>query len=181
MKPDTPAPKYQLVPAPHPASLEDVELLKKCDIEFGIGSGPGGQHRNRRSTSATLVHTATGLHGSASERRSQAENRKVALRRLRLRLALRARTRGRFKGVSMLWETRRQGQQMSVNPRHRDYPTLLAEALDCINAHRWDVAKSAGALGISMSQLTKLLRHHPPALEQVNAARTALGIPRLRR
>jgi uncharacterized protein (DUF2237 family) len=94
---------------------------------------------------------------------------------------LKVRTKGRFKGVSLLWETRRQGKQMSVNPHHRDYPALLAEALDCINAHRWDVAKSAGALDISMSQLTKLLRHHPAALSQVNQHRDELGLQRLRR
>jgi len=170
-----------LVPPPHPSALEDVELLKQCSTSFGNSSGPGGQHRNRRSTAATLVHQPTGMHGSATERRNQAQNRSVALRRLRLRLALKVRTKGRFKGVSTLWETRRQGKQVGINPRHRDYPALLAEALDCINAHRWDVAKSAGALGISMSQLTKLLRHHPAALEQVNQHRSDLGLPPLRR
>ena len=172
---------YVLVPAPHPSSLEDVDLLKQCLVAFGRTTGPGGQHRNRRSTAASLMHEPTGLYGQASERRSQQENRKVALRRLRLTLALRARTKGRFKAVSVLWDTRRQGKQLSINPRHRDYPALLAEALDCINSHRWDVAKSAGTLGISMSQLTKLLRHHPAALEQVNQYRQDLGLPRLRR
>jgi len=170
-----------LVPAPHPATLEDIELLKQCNVSFGQSTGPGGQHRNRRSTAASLVHEPTGMHGSASERRSQDQNRSVALRRLRLRLALQVRTRGRFKAVSRLWETRRQGKQISVNPKHRDYPALLSEALDCINAHRWDVAKAAGALGISMSQLTKLLRHHPAALERVNQVRDEIGVPRLRR
>jgi len=170
-----------LVSAPHPATLEDVELLKQCTVAFGQSTGPGGQHRNRRSTAASLLHNPTGVHGNASERRSQADNRRVALRRLRLRLALQARTRGRFKGVSHLWETRRQGKQISVNPKHRDYPSLLAEALDCINAHRWDIAKSAGTLGISMSQLTKLLRHHPAAFERVNQVREEMGIPKLRR
>ena len=170
-----------LVPPPHPAALEDIALLKQCSTSFGNSSGPGGQHRNRRSTAATLVHEATGVHGSATERRNQGQNRSVALRRLRLRLALKVRTKGRFTGVSILWEARRQGKQMSINPRHKDYPTLLAEALDCINAHRWDVAKSAGSLGISMSQLTKLLRHHPAALTQVNQHRDDLGLPRLRR
>ncbi len=172
---------YMLVKAPHPATLEDVELLKQCTVGFGRDSGPGGQHRNRRSTEARLTHEPTGLHGSASERRSQAENRRMALKRLRLTLALRARTKGRFRGVTALWETRRQGKQMSINPKHRDFPAILSEALDCINCHRWDVAKSAGALGISMSQLTKLLRHHPAALEQVNQYRQDLGLPRLRR
>ena len=55
---------YTLVSAPHPATLEDVALLKQCSIAFGRATGPGGQHRNRRSTSASLVHDATGLQGS---------------------------------------------------------------------------------------------------------------------
>ncbi|MCH2136800.1 MAG: peptide chain release factor-like protein [Phycisphaerales bacterium] len=165
----------------HPATLEDGQLLKQCAPQFGRSSGPGGQHRNRRSTATTLVHEPTGLHGTATERRSQAQNRSVALRRLRLTLALRVRTSGPFRGPSPLWTSRRQGRQMSINPRHRDYPALLAEAMDCLLANRWDVAKSAGALGISMSQMTKLLRHHGAALEQVNQIRQDMGLPRLRR
>ena len=105
-----------------------------------------------------------------------------ALRRLRLKLAVSVRTRvsrERYR-PSPLWERRRQGKQMSVNPRNRDYPPLLAEAMDVIAAGNFDVAAAAGRLGISMSQLAKLLRHERHALALVNEERVKRGVPPLK-
>jgi hypothetical protein len=120
--------------------------------------------------------------GSGTERRKQSVNRAVAIRRLRLKLATAVRTRvhpDRHR-PSALWQARRQGKQMSVNPRHRDYPALLAEALDVIVARRFDVAGAAGVLGISMSQLAKLVRHDKRGFALVNEGRTERGLPPLR-
>ncbi|MAB81963.1 MAG: peptide chain release factor-like protein [Phycisphaerae bacterium] len=165
---------------PHPASLEPSRLLKQCDLGLGRSTGPGGQHRNRRDTAVTLTHEPTGISATATERRKQQENRITALRRLRLRLAVEVRT-PRPPKPSELWNTRRQGRSMSVNPQHADYPRLLAEALDVLALMNWDVAKSAGRLGISMSQMTRLLRHEKPAFALVNNQRQERGFPPLRR
>ena len=51
-------------PPPHPAMLDDGALLKQCEANFGRASGPGGQHRNKVETAATLTHTPTGLSAS---------------------------------------------------------------------------------------------------------------------
>ncbi len=165
---------------PHPASLEPSRLLKQCDLGLGRSTGPGGQHRNRRDTAVTLTHEPTGISATATERRKQQENRIAALRRLRLRLAIEVRT-PRPPKPSELWKTRRQGRTMSVNPQHTDYPTLLAEALDVLALMNWDVAKSAGRLGITMSQMTRLLRHEKPAFALVNNHRQERGFPPLRK
>jgi ribosome-associated protein len=69
-------------------ALGDEALLRTCEEAFFVGSGPGGQHRNKTASAVRLLHPATGLQVTATERRSQAQNRTVAL--LRLRLALRA-------------------------------------------------------------------------------------------
>jgi ribosome-associated protein len=71
-------------------ALDDEALLRSCVETFFVGSGPGGQHRNKTASAVRLVHPATGLTLTATERRSQAQNRSVALERLRL--ALRALT-----------------------------------------------------------------------------------------
>jgi protein subunit release factor B len=68
----------------------DAALEADCELEFFIGGGPGGQHRNKTASAVRLHHPATGLTVLATERRSQAQNRAVALARLRERLASRA-------------------------------------------------------------------------------------------
>jgi len=68
-------------------------LLRECDVETYRGSGPGGQHRNRRDSAVRLTHRATGIVVTATERRSQHQNKEVALERLAAKLAARARKR----------------------------------------------------------------------------------------
>lgn len=63
--------------------LDDEALLRSCEETFFIGSGPGGQHRNKTASAVRLVHPSSGLTVTATERRSQVQNRGMALRRLR--------------------------------------------------------------------------------------------------
>jgi protein subunit release factor B len=67
-------------------SLPAETLSAECDEEFFIASGPGGQHRNKTESGVRLVHRPTGVTVTATERRSQAQNRSAALTRLRERL-----------------------------------------------------------------------------------------------
>ncbi|AJE03303.1 peptide chain release factor family protein [Geobacter pickeringii] len=59
--------------------IRDIDLK----IEFVRGSGPGGQHRNVTETGVRIRHLPTGIVVQATESRSQARNREVALERLR--------------------------------------------------------------------------------------------------
>jgi hypothetical protein len=170
------------MPSIHPAMLSDEALMAECEIHFGRGSGPGGQHRNKVETAVSLLHKPTQVLAKASERRKQIENRRMALRRLREKLARTVRRqvdRNRYKPTE-LWQQRRQGERMGVNPAHRDYPALLAEALDVIVARDFDVAGAAGVLGITMSQLARLVRHDKAAFAMVNEGRVGQGLPPLR-
>jgi protein subunit release factor A len=77
-------------------ALADDALAAECEETFFVGGGPGGQHRNKSETAVRLVHAPTGVTVTATERRSQAQNRAAALERLRARLqALAARPRPR--------------------------------------------------------------------------------------
>lgn len=175
------------ITGPHPALLADETLLKQCTVTFGRHSGPGGQHRNKVETAVRIEHPATGLAASANERRKQIQNRGAALRRLRLTMARDLRRKldprtldPRKFEPSDTWKSRRQGRTISINPKHRDYPALLAEALDVVHAKKFDVAGAAGVLGISMSQLAKLIRHDKQAFTQVNRGRAERGMPALK-
>ena len=55
-------------------------------IETYRSSGPGGQRKNKVETAVRLKHLPSGFTVIATEHRSQAENRKLALERLRERL-----------------------------------------------------------------------------------------------
>ena len=177
MKPPKPA-----VPGRHPAGLDDPALRRQCEVTFGRSSGPGGQHRNKVETAVRIVHVPTGIEATATERRSQSQNRHVAERRLRVKLAMGVRTRVETRRYipSSLWSQRRQCRTMPVNPKNKDFPAMLAETLDVVTAMKFDVGGAAGALGVTMSQLVKLLGREPKALAWVNAGRVKLGLPKLR-
>ncbi len=161
-------------PHPHPATLDPDDLLRDCDVTRTRGSGPGGQHRNKVETAVVLTHRPTGVTAQASERRSQEANRKVAAFRLRVNLARHVRTTP-GPTPSPTWAGRVKARRLAINPSHDNFPALLAEALDHLHRHRGHPAPAAAALGVSATQLVKLLRHDPRALDQINTLRAARG------
>ena len=176
-------PAFRMVDAPHPATVDEDALLRECEFTTGRVGGPGGQHRNRVDTAVFVAHRPTGIEAQATERRSQAENRRTAIRRLRRKLASHVRTLASrdTHACSELWKHRRQGNKLPVNPDHEDYPGLLAEALDLIVARRYDMAGAAALLGVTMSQLSRLVHHDKGAFAKMNAGREACGLPPLRK
>ena len=166
----------------HPAGLDDAELLDQCRLDRGRTSGPGGQHRNRVHTQVILTHTPTGLSAQAGEARSPETNRKVALHRLRYLLAVEHRTPvPPGEARTALWASRcNAAGRIVCATAHRDHATLIAEALDVLDACSWDAAKAATRLCCTQTQLVRLLGDQPPALTRCNAERQAKGLRTLR-
>lgn len=160
----------------HPASLPDDDLLGVCVVRKVRTQGPGGQHRNKTETGVELEHVPTGVRAQATERRSVGENMPHALRRMRLALAVEVRLPVPLgEARSALWISRVKGGRIRCSPRHRDYPTLLADALDMIDACRFDARRAATRLGCTPSQLVRFVKDHPPALAWWNAHRGERG------
>jgi hypothetical protein len=158
----------------HPAELDDASLKAQCRVTHTRASGPGGQHRNKVQTAVVLHHQQTGLTAQASERRSQSENLHVALRRLRMELALHVRC--ERASPSAMWLGRTRGGRIALNVDHADFPVMLAEALDVIARHNHELSPAAAALGVSGSQLLKLLKDEPRALALLNTERQRRGL-----
>lgn len=153
--------------------LDPERLAVDCSQRATRRGGPGGQHRNKVETAVILTHEPTGILAEASERRSRADNHRVALQRLRVRLAL---------GVRHIaseptdrWRSRTRGGRIAVSVEHDDFPALLAELLDHWASLDDDWPRLAERLGTSASQLVKLLAREPRALELVNRRRAELG------
>jgi protein subunit release factor A len=72
-------------------ALPDELLMAECRVDVFVGGGPGGQHRNTTESAIRLTHAPTGVSVTATERRSQLQNRGVALERLRRTLSAMAR------------------------------------------------------------------------------------------
>ncbi len=161
----------------HPARLASEELFAECRMTRGKSSGPGGQHRNKVASKVTLEHVPTGVRAQAGEARRAEENRVTALRRLRLELAVQVRCgvpRGEIRSELWLKRCTKDGRVV-CNPRHEDFPALLAEAMDVIAACNWDEKKASLRLCCTVSQLIKLVKDHPAAMEEWNRQRGERG------
>ena len=162
----------------HPSDLDERTLLADTSITRGRSGGPGGQHRNKVETHITMLHRPTGTTAKAGERRSQDENKRVALFRLRLALALAVRT--ERSQQSALWTGRLAKGRLRCNSAHRDFPSLIAEALDWLDQSDWDGKHAAAQLGLSSSQLVKFVKAYPPAFVRWNEERSTRGLGPLR-
>ena len=165
----------------HPADLPAEKLLAECVVRRQRRSGPGGQHRNKVETAVVLVHAPTGIRSEATEQRSQAANKAVAIQRLRIKLAVQIRSNASARaGLSSLWQSRLKAQKISVAVTHADFPSLLAEALDRLSEFDFDATKCARELGTTISQLVRFLKLEPEALLSVNARRAEQNLKPLR-
>jgi hypothetical protein len=165
-------------PPVHPARLPVEKLLEECTLRHARRSGPGGQHRNKTESAVVLKHEPTGVEGQASERRSQADNHRNAVKRLRLRLAIEVRSATDGEAApSELWRSRCREGKIVCSGEHADFPALVAEALDVIACRHGHLSSSAEQLECTVSQLVKFLGKEPAALARMNAIRRDYGLP----
>jgi hypothetical protein len=152
-------------------ALTDVELLAACEETATRAGGPGGQHVNKTDSAVRLRHRVTGICGASQEHRERARNRVAALRQLRLALAV------ALRGVGdPAWlEPYRRGRQLVAGANAQDYPRLAAVALDALQRASGSPAAAALALGLSSSQVVKLLAADKQVLQAANQLRAAAG------
>jgi len=73
-----------------PAS--DDDLLAECAVETFRSGGPGGQHQNVTESGVRLRHRPTGITVTCRSERSQHQNKRTCVRRLRERIEQTLRT-----------------------------------------------------------------------------------------
>ncbi len=164
-----------LVAAPHPATLPIEQLQEQCELRTQRRSGPGGQHRNKTSSAAFLLHKPSEIVAEATERRSQAENRNVAIQRLRFRLAIQLRTASAFdvRDVPGESEIRQQfhGKSLRLSEANQAKPAVLALVLNDLHAAGGQPSLVAPLWDVSTSAIVGLIKSHAPAFVLVNQIR----------
>jgi|HubBroStandDraft_1064217.scaffolds.fasta_scaffold186680_2 hypothetical protein len=149
--------------------LSDEQLLAQCRLEAYRGPGPGGQKRNKTSSAIRITHLASGINAIAGESRSQSRNKSTALRRLRLKLALK---------IRQSWKPDPK-PNLETSPRSEDFPLTVGIVLDVLADAGWSVSDAAEKLGATTAQLAKFLRKDGDVLSEVNQMRAAQGLKRL--
>lgn len=128
-----------------------------------------------------MKHLPTGVSAAATEKRSQAENKKAASERLRIQLAIKHRVEVASDDEPHdIWNSRIRGGRIVVSPSHFDFAIMLAEALDFLQASQLDFVDASERLRCTRSQLTKLLKIEPAAFQFVNESRRDRDLPPLK-
>lgn len=171
-------------------ALSDGELLARCRIDCYRASGPGGQHRNRNDTAVRIVHLPTGAAATGTERRSQAQNRAAALRRLRREIALRTRRPvdldayhppARLQAIlPRATPAESASKHQRIGPAHRDFWLGAQALLDLLAAVSWAVSDAAALIGCSTGALGRVIASEPRLLAAVNEHRRNSGLRPLR-
>ncbi|MDR0518185.1 MAG: hypothetical protein LBH25_14215 [Fibromonadaceae bacterium] len=146
--------------------LSDSELLKECEISSYKGSGPGGQHRNKTNSGVKLKLNT--VESYSCDNRSSHINKLLALKKLRLKIALQLReepvpqTPFPFPGASG-----------KISQSNSLYPEFIADILDRISFFKGDLSETAKIWGLSKSALNKIIIQDKKVLEAFQKIRSA--------
>ena len=168
-------------------AMDDPALLASCEQHLYRSSGPGGQHRNKVSSAVRLHHLPTGVTATADDSRSQHDNRRMALRRLRLNLACQCRQVLDPNAVYVprlvrecTFVPRGPGQaaglhKLQVGPKDVRFWPVAAFLLDLLEAAQGRLADSAAVLHISTTNFANVLQSERHLLAEAQKIRKGHG------
>ncbi len=166
-------------------ALDDNALLAQCDVHVYKASGPGGQHRNKVSSAVRLRHRPTGTTVHGDDSRSQHENKRLAIRRLRMNIACRLR-RAVAAGAGppavvgeCLFAPRGRGPQakrrLQIGRKDQRFWHVAAFLLDALEASEGRLAEAAEMLGVGTSNFVGVLQSDRHLLAAAQGIRKAHG------
>jgi hypothetical protein len=148
----------------------DQELLAQSRIERCRGSGRVGQKRNVTDSAVRLTHQPTGVVAESDATRSQNRNRTVALRALRMRIALHCRAEPTPEPLG----------QPPPSRKSDEYHVWAARTLDRLQAAGWRLSDMAPPSGLRTGRLVKLLAADRDLWQAVGEGRRTAGLKPLR-
>jgi hypothetical protein len=159
----------------------DEKLLARCTVATYRASGPGGQHRNKTESAVRLTHRPTGVVVTATERRSQHENRHRAVVRLRKAIVLEVReSLPAGAPCDVLAGALRDAVWPRISQKSPIYLVVAAQVLDHLEAAGGRVSDMAERLGASTASLVKFLSLDDDLWQVANRIRQRFGEKPLR-
>jgi hypothetical protein len=146
--------------------LSDAELLKLCETQAYKGSGPGGQHRNKTNSGVKL--RLINIESYSCDDRSSHINKILALKKLRLKIALQIREEPALQTPFAFPGT---GGKISAD--NKLYPEFVADVLDRIKVANGDLGEAAKMWNLSKSALNKIILADKKVLEAFQKIRSA--------
>ncbi len=163
----------------HPCELTDEQLLHACRVENYRASGPGGQKRNKTSSAVRITHLASGISAIGTESRSQHDNRRKALSRLRVELALAIRRPPRKAWPKWWPEVTTDTGHLHLSPRSHHFAAAIAIVFDALDAATGSLPDAAALLGTSTSNLVDTCAKAPQVWAALQRLRQHHGRPTL--
>ena len=130
-------------------TLSEEELGLVVEFDFFKRSGNGGQKRNKTSSAVRVTLKQFEISAEDCTERSQKLNRSKALQKLRRKLAMNVR------------ETFTDEVLIIAAPSNSKYPLFLAHLLDLLAEVNYSFKDCGLKIGLSSSQVEKLLRKDP--------------------
>ncbi len=150
-------------------TCDDDALLADCDVHIYKSSGPGGQHRNKVSSAVRLRHRPTGISSHGDESRSQHDNKRAALRRMRMNIACQLRrpvaadsplppvVADCISGSPDIHA--RTERRLFVGAKDHRFWQVASYLLDVLESHEGRPSESAAFVGITTGNFARMLRN----------------------
>jgi hypothetical protein len=163
----------------HPCELDDQQLLRDCRVETYRASGPGGQKRNKTSSAVRITHSPSGVSAVGTESRSQHDNRRSALTRLRVELALAIRREPAEARPAWWNQITAASGRLSVSTRSSHFAPAIAIIFDALDASAGSLPDAAALLGTTTSNLIDTCAKDPQVWAALQRLRQHHGRPTL--
>lgn len=149
-------------------SSSDSTLLAQCQQDFFIGSGAGGQHRNKTQSGVRLTHVPTQCMVTDCAERHREMNRKNAIRKMKMAVAFVVRE------EPSKWEWIH-----TPSLKSELYSLFVAQILDFLTQYEYKLKNASEKMTISTAQLSKFILRDPQLMQKVNFERQKRALPSL--
>ncbi|NLB63767.1 MAG: hypothetical protein GX801_06630 [Fibrobacter sp.] len=153
--------------------MKPEELLKHCTVQAHRGGGPGGQKRNKTFSGVRIKYSPFNLEILCNENRSPHINKSLALKRLRLSIAIKVREPIDEEVMEF------PGQKGRISSQNLLYAPWIAQVLDYFEHYQGQLKPVAEKWNLSNSALVRIFFSEKQLISEVQKIRQKNKLNRL--